>query len=261
MPFSSLLNDFPWLINAYNPKITTIKREREHVFENIDPWSFTLNEVWMYCTFFGLQQIYCDSTPLSFMLVHLVQSQCTVNIGALRHRDDHIPVADRNTLSPSSLFNNSSTGGLIKSTPSLHLCHLLQKSNTRSWMYLLPLFHIHPLYFSSWSMGIKLCLVPGAWREQSKHQVTGEAAPLVLIIPVNPLHCCHYTSVSSGSSLCRRKSPQFLHHPYIHPWGLQIMKGTWGRQTERGIDNDITTCTVNVMQKEMQMWCVQKEIS
>lgn len=35
--------------------------------------------------------------------------------------------------------------------------------------------------------------------KQNKCQVTGEAAPLVLVVPVNPLHLRHFKSISNHS--------------------------------------------------------------
>lgn len=110
-----------------------------------------------------------------------------------------------------------------------HLCRLLQKSNTESWMYLPPF--PPPLFFSSLSMDNEPCLVLGAWRthKQSEWQVTGEAAPLVPIIPVKLLHCCHYTSISTGDLPCWRRTPLRFHSPSL---SLAVLRAreVWQRQ-------------------------------
>lgn len=63
-----------------------------------------------------------------------------------------------------------------------------------------------------------------------KHcQVTGEAVPLVLISPVNPLHRHHYTSISTGENL----------NPFTHPTSLsRAVLGAgevWQRQAGGGV--------------------------
>lgn len=61
--------------------------------------------------------------------------------------------------------------------------------------------------------------------KQSDCQVTGEAAPLVLIIPVNPLHRHHYTSISTGSCCWRKKKNL---NPFTHPTSLSSCPQGWG---------------------------------
>ena len=88
-----------------------------------------------------------------------------------------------------------------------------------------------PLFFSSLGMDNEPCLVLGAWcAKQSLCQVTGEAVPLVPIIPVSqPPHHRHYTSMWTCSLPCQRRTPQPLTRPTPSLAVLRARK-VWQRQ-------------------------------
>lgn len=138
----------------------------------------------MYCTFFGLQWFRYDSTPpfsagsprcsrVFFHLQRLTQEshQCTVNIIFLRHRDEE-----------------KHEGGWARRVRlNLHLCRLLQKNQIHNLECIYCPFPTPLLFlFERGRTNRAWSLEHDVTHKQSDCQVTGEAAPLVLIIPVKP---------------------------------------------------------------------------
>lgn len=140
------------------------------------------------------------------------------------------------------------------------------------------LFFFYP---SAWTTNHAGSLEHDVTHKQSECPVTGDAAPLVLIIPVHPLHRRHLTSISIGFLPCWRRTLQPSYPPNFslavlgagkdwqrqwvrgvfsgdecqtsqekppscsgHVRGLHIMKGTWGRQgkTERRLKRFRLNC-------------------
>lgn len=94
----SLLVKLPWL--STQPKINNTKK-MEQAFDEItrnnnELCSFTAHEVWMYCTFFGLNRLHLTSVCALWMVFlmqpHLVSNfiymSMQVNIPLLRHCDE-----------------------------------------------------------------------------------------------------------------------------------------------------------------------------
>lgn len=114
-------------------------------------------------------------------------------------------------ISPSAIRLNLKSTGSLQSPPHPAFLPLITKIKHRILNVFTPLSP--PLFFSSLSMDNEPCLVLEAWctHKQSEWQVTEEAVPLVLIIPVKPLNCWQCTSISASYLPCWRRTALPFH--------------------------------------------------
>lgn len=163
---------------------------------------------------------------------------------------------------PKTLWWREARGGMgSPSPPQLASLPLItKKSNTQSWMYLLPL--PHPAPFPLWAWTNKPGLVLGAWRDAQAKRLPGNrrgcafgpnysgqtpsiaaATPPSELVPpllkekkLPLLHSLKFSvTVLRARSVClwrwmSDRPGSLLFRPC---WGLHIMKGTWGEQEKR----------------------------
>ncbi len=186
-----IAGSFPLIDQCTQPKTNDVKKES--IFLRVqsgalDPCSFTSHEVWIYCTFFGLQWFHDDSTPPRFCSSSWRSYIFISNVLCKNHINVQLIFLSKD------IVMKRSSGGLTKSAATcisatyyknqIHKLECIQSSLPTPRFFLLD---------DAWS------LEHGVTHKRSNCQVTGEAAPLVPIIPVNPLHRHHCTSNSTHS--------------------------------------------------------------